>query len=361
MKIQQVTTVLLILLLAGCTSSSKIFPTGTPTPTRTPTPTPKPEKTTVRLSFSGKVVNPESSEWPNNRLVVLYLRRPVIGEEIGRFVTVMGESKLSGEGKTDGFFKVTVDNIYEIPSNRFEFGNTRKKSQIENEGGVLGIGAKSVLNVWLGELEEGNLYRIPVPSKNLEYAIKIFATDVSYLPHELMTPGSTRITPGNNVVLVQSTNTGQPSDPGQVTIQGIKYTPGQKINEINKITVPINNCGGSTVVSQEYSYQQTFVHKYQRGGSIGTDMSIPMPKGWPEVVIKLQAKYGFEEGQVDSKKVEYRMAAEPGTKVAYVVTWNETWETGVATALVGENAVDIPFEVRTNVTYAIDSQKFDCK
>ena len=64
-----------------------------------------------KLSFSGKLVNKETNEWLNNRLVVLYLK----GEEIGRTTTGIGATNLSGEGSTDGFFKILVPNTYLIP------------------------------------------------------------------------------------------------------------------------------------------------------------------------------------------------------------------------------------------------------
>jgi hypothetical protein len=323
-----------------------------------------------KFTFSGKTVNTETNEWLNNRLVLLYLK----GEEVGRATTAIGESSLSGEGVTDGFFQIAVPNTYAIPitvvdgiinqpdyTENFDFGGIQEKSNATG-GRFYGL-EESFINIWLGELQEGKLYRFPVPSKNIEYAIKIFATDVQYLPPEILVPNSTRLTDSDEIVLVinADTTTGQSDTQIRAIVQEVKYNTGQDVVQLNKITVPINNCGGSSPVSQEYSYEQTFYHEYKSEYTAGVESGIPLPAGWPEIVVELQAKYGFEQGQIASQKAVYHMEAQPKTKVVYVVNWQEVWDTGVATALAGNDLIEVPFRIRTNVIYEITSEEFSCK
>jgi hypothetical protein len=309
---------------------------------------------TPRLSFSGKVVNKETGEWPNDRLVVLYLK----GEEIGRATTSIGKKDLSGEGPTDGFFDIQFPNTYEIPSNRFDFGTLQVKS-ITYEPWLLDSGSQVF---WLGELQAGNLYHIKVPTKNLEYAVKTFATDVTNLPAELLANGSTRLTKDGNIVLVLKTDaTGQPGSSSRAIIQGVKYNVRQDTVDMPKVTIPINNCKGNSTVGQEYSHEQTFYHQYQVENSAGVQAGIPLPAGWPSLLVEFQTKYGFEQGQVDSQKASYHMQAKAGTNVLYTVTWKEVWESGSATVLVDNQAVEVPFKVRVNVIYAINSEELKCQ
>lgn len=160
-----------------------------PTPTPTPIPTPEPGGTARELLLTGKVINGDATNWPNERLVVLYLN----GQEVGRTITGVGESDLSEEGITDGYFAIEIPNTYEIPENRFDFTGF----EVKTDRSIL----PSRQTIWFGNMVEGGLYEIPVPVKNLSYFIKIFATNITYLPTEILEEGSTRLTEDHEVVL----------------------------------------------------------------------------------------------------------------------------------------------------------------
>jgi hypothetical protein len=54
------------------------------------------------------------------------------------------------------------------------------------------------------------------------------------------------------------------------------------------------------------------------------------------------------------------MAAEPGTNLVYLITWQEIWEKGMAQVTSGIDNVLVPFKVKSNVVYKIDSQSLGC-
>ena len=143
-------------------------------------------------------------------------------------------------------------------------------------------------------------------------------------------------------------------------IKDVKYDASPEIIELSKMTIPMDNCGGSAPLAQDYTYSQTFIHEYRMEASGGVGAQIPIPIEWLGLRVELQAKYGFEQGQIDSREIAYHMQAEPGTNQVYIVTWREVWEFGTAQALAGNDIITVPFRVKTNLIYEVDSTKLEC-
>ena len=81
-----------------------------------------------------------------------------------------------------------------------------------------------------------------------------------------------------------------PGDPPQVVpseynIENITYGEEPEEIEVDKITVPLDNCGGSAVIHQKFSNTQTFVYKYleDKTYSGGAEISIPVIT-WAKIV-----------------------------------------------------------------------------
>lgn len=316
-----------------------------PTPLPTPTPTPEPGKAARELLFTGKVVNGDATNWPNERLVVLYLN----GQEVGRTVTEVGGNDLSEEGTTDGFFAIEIPNTYEIPENRFDFTGF----EVKTDRSVL----PSRQTIWFGNMVEGGLYEVPVPIKNLSYFIKIFATNTAYLPPEMLEEGSTRLTADNEVVLALDWEEGEFSADNRILIQDVQPNVSQETIEINREIFSIENCQGNSVLSQTTGATQTFYHEYET--EVTATASVDLPIKLP-VLLELQARYGFVQGQVNSKEVSFNMEAQPGTNVTYTLIWLETWESGVAIVEAESEVIEVPFRVRKSVAYDISSEASAC-
>lgn len=296
------------------------------------------------ISFVGKITN-DNGDWINNRLVLVYLKN----SEVGRAVSITGKPKFN-DVVTDGYFNVKTPNIYEI--NAMELLNEKASLNITHN--------LQSMYISLGENKEGFAESFSLPSRKLTYVVKILAGDISSLPPEMLQPGSTRLRDDGQIIVALpgyvSANGTQTSG---IFVQDISYAIKTEQVETNKLTVPINNCAGSVEVSQKYTQTQTFVHQYtgEIGFNIGVEIPLPL---WAKLTPEFTAKYGFENGQVDTRTVEYNMAAAPGTNVIYIVTWSEVWESGAANVINGNDTIVVPFRVKTNLIYDIASEPRNC-
>ncbi len=320
-----------------------------PTPMPTPTPTPEPGRAARNLLFIGKSINHDETNWLNDRLVVVYLN----GQEVGRTITEVGGGEFSEEGVTDGYFSIQVPNTYEISEDRFDF----TAFEVKTDSGTI---FSSKQTIWFGDMVEGGLYEIPVPTKNLSYFIKIFATKSIYLPPEMLEDGSTLLTEDNEIVLTLDWGDDELPSDSRILIQGITYNVSQESVEINTEIIPIDNCNGNSSVLQEISVSQTIYHEYTTEVGATAGLNLPIPVGWPNILVELQAKYGFKQGEINSKQVSSTIEVQPGTNVMYTVTWLETWESGIAVVKAGTDLLEVPFRVRKSITHKTDSEAFSC-
>lgn len=337
---------MMILVLTGCTSSSI------------------PDE----LIFAGRVVNEGTGEWPNNRLVLIFVR----DKEVARGLTALGEFVNSGQGVHDGLYAIRVPNTYKLSMQ--ELNRDLKEDQRFHYAAIrAGLTEKDPWKVirtygyqWFHTAPEGQTYRFPVKAKNITYVLKILPGEVSSLPESLRIPGSARLKSENDIVVAlnsdptSSTEAVGDDSQSRALIDGMSYDGIAKTVPVNKITVPINNCGGSAKIIQEYTQTQVFVHEYRAevGGSLG--LGIPLPFNLLNLQLELQAKYGFEQGQVASRTISYHMEAEPGTNQIYVITWQEVWDTGTAQTITGADTITVPFQVKTNLIYEVNSSKLPC-
>jgi hypothetical protein len=312
------------------------------------------------IFMAGKIVNSDKTEWLNDRLVVLFLK----GREVGRATTTLQKAPPvwlsvygthgTSNGIEDGIFLITSgSNPYELTTNML-LADTERQFCSTAHGGHYDS------YLWLGELVEGASVIFPLKSKNTRYVFKVIEGDIASLPKEILRPGSLQLKDDNTILVSSSISTTADlrNLTNSVGIEAMQFAPQSEI-EINKLTIPIDNCGGSAPVRQKYSQTQSYVKQ------INTDLSakigIEIPLGvWLRMVAELQAKYGFEEGQVDSRTIEYEMGAEPRSKVVYVVTWKEVWDSGTAKLTSGQQGFSLPFRARTNLIFQIDSKKVAC-
>jgi hypothetical protein len=220
---------------------------------------------------------------------------------------------------------------------------------------------------WFDSVAEGSTLQIPVPSKNITYVVKVISGDVASLPQQLLVPGTTRLTKNGDIIVSLDETSGAAQAEAEaeglkerMVVDGVNYAADEDMMTVNKITVPINNCRGSSTLVQEYSQMQAFIHEYrgELGGGVG--FGVPLPRTLLNLQLELQAKYGFEQGQIDSRTVTYRMEAEPGTNQVYVITWQEVWETGTAQVVTETETISVPFRAKTNLIYQIDSMQLPC-
>ena len=292
------------------------------------------------LHFTGKVVNSETGEWLNQRLVLVFLRR----EEIARTTSDLGEFRRSGFGIHDGYFDLEVPNTYRLEAEHLHQ-----------------LGFKPSYVPWWTyfEIGEGNSREFPVPEKNIVYVVRVVPGDISSLPPPMLVPGSIHLSETGEMI-VQLDPNAQPAEAGQILVQAIRTRSETEELVVSRITIPLDNCGGSAPLEYEHTQTHTFMHEYSVGvgGGIGSEIGIP---GLPvSLIAELEAEYGFTQGEVSSRSISYHMSAEPGTNQVYVITWKEVWEKGEADIMVGGQPVTVDFEVRSDLIYQVDSEARSC-
>jgi hypothetical protein len=291
-------------------------------------------------------VNSQTGEWPNNRLVIIFLKN----EEIGRDITKTGNT--SAEGIVDGSFSISIPNTYQVTVD-----------QLNESGFIFETDQNGNHNTWLPSFEEGSSQILKIPSKNIEYVIKVIPGDVSTLPPELLQPGLASLqSDGSIVVKTENENSGttvpQNSD---VQVGDIRIL-GSESNELSTMTIPItiNNCGGSSKATQKYARSQSFIYEFSTGlnTKAGIDISLPV---WFGVVAELQTQYNFKQGQVDTRTLDTELAAEPNTNVKYTITWQELWDYGEVDTFDGLKNAVVPFRVKKELSYSIQSENLGCQ
>lgn len=303
-----------------------------------------------KLVFAGKIVDGSTNKWTNNRLVLLFLE----GKEVGRAVSKLGKFVESGQGVHDGLYTITVSNLYELQLTDLNdvISDTFKLSVIN--------GTYSAY-YWHDPFYEGDVFTIKIPTKNIQYAIKSIEGDISLLPKQMLITGTATLKSDNTIVINLQGNSfeDQPYSESNVLIKNMVYNSDGETVDVSKLTIPIDNCGGSVRVEQKYTHTQTFIHEYSSESVVGGSIELPLG-AWFQVMLELQTKYGFENGQIDTKTIEYDMGAEPRTKVQYVIKMQEIWESGTAEVNWAKDNIEMPFKVKTNLVYSINSEKIAC-
>jgi hypothetical protein len=336
-------SLLFLLIIAGCSADERVN----------------------NIVFAGRVRNTESSEWLNDRLVIVFLK----DKEVGRSVTSIGEfpgneayqwvKPTGSDGITDGVFITMTPNTYGLTKTVMNKENAGVDFKYAQKRGWL-LTEYTLISGWLGDIPEGNSLILPIASKNISYTVKVINGEYANLPPEIKETGSTFLKDDGTIVVVSKNIPGNETlTVSNLTIEGINYATTSEIIELNKFTVPIDNCAGSVRVSQKYTQSQTFIHEYHEETIAGVDLELPI--FFTKIVPELQTRYGYENGQIETKTVEYDMAADPYTKITYIVTWQEVWENGVAKVNSDGTPIEVNFKAKTNLIYRIDSEPAPCQ
>jgi hypothetical protein len=318
------------------------------------------------IVFGGKVVNSSTGEWPNNRLILLFLKSKEIHRTLsatGEFTGVLsrGEPTQVAFGVVDGLFLLRAPNIYELTPELLIQDNIpvqfRRAYFPNRENNTDTVS----LYYWFDEFQEGEIKEFYIPAKNITYTVYVVNGAIDTLPSHLLVKGSTELLE-NGEIVVNLPGTDEALNPAQlsdVAVEEIQYLNQVEETEINRLTIPLDNCGGSVELSQKYTYTQTFIHEYttETGFTIGGEIPV---YAWAKILAEIQTKYGFKNGQIDTRAIEYNMAAAPGTSVVYYVAWKEVWETGTGNVSVSNSELNVPFRVKTNVVYEVSSEPRTC-
>lgn len=147
--------------------------------------------TASHIVFTGKVID-ANGMWLDNYLVILYLN----GEEISRDVSRLQKFPESEIGVHNGLFKIEVSNVYELSAeDQFVLPDGPTMTMSNSEGFV---GNTATVYKWFGDLQPGQLMRIQVPKKQIEYALYISPTAIGSLDAEIQY-GKTQLSAAGDV------------------------------------------------------------------------------------------------------------------------------------------------------------------
>lgn len=173
---------------------------------------------TAEIAFTGRVTEANTGKWLNEYLVIVFLN----GEEIGRKTSHLGKFRYSGEGVHDGLFDVRVSNTYELMvTDSFIYKNGQPLIMYTPDEQ-----APDSRNIykWFGDLAPGEIVRVEVPTKQIEYVIAVMPVPNSELSEAIANGFTkTKIDDGGNVT-VPLENT------ASVEVDDNKTSGSQKVN-----------------------------------------------------------------------------------------------------------------------------------
>ena len=146
--------------------------------------------TAPQLAFAGKVTHPESGQWLNDYVAIVYKD----GEEVGRDVSKLGEFPESGQGKHDGLFVVKVDNDYDLTA--VDLVPPQPDMVFQDGRGVVGV---KYIYAWVNNAPPGYSVNVSAPSKRIIYTLIVIPQPLSELPDEFQ-KGPTTLSANNSII-----------------------------------------------------------------------------------------------------------------------------------------------------------------
>jgi len=304
------------------------------------------------LLFGGQVVESKTGEFPNDRLVVLFLK----DKEIARTVTSAQKLQIKGNnsnsfvgtnGVMDGVFYLSVPNTYELSisdlsTEPYIFPFIDGKIEINSV-------SYDVLSTWMYPLNENEVQEFFIPVKNTRYSVFVVPGDVAQLPREIQVPGSLALRDKNKLVAINPAEpqvTQQPLTTGNLT----KFKDIETTTEVSYKVTSVNNC--NTTSDSEFIQSHTFIHQIidDSGEKLHTFTD---PTAWQLIVSEIERRYGITENEVISQTVEVFVPAGQHIETTFKTT--RIWDSGTI-FVVNENG-EIPpahYRILKNIFFGIE-------
>jgi len=339
-------------------------------------------QTNHEIVFAGKVVNPSSGEWTNNRVVLVFLK----SEEIARTTTStmeyvgfkviefvdpnvltidasscmndlqdcgfnINQNRLDGGlGISDGIFVLRVPNTYEL--------NLENLGMPINEAPFVQINEDDEQNrfgAWIDPFNEGDTREFYIPSKNIRYVLKVLPGDISQLPAEIQQPGSIALVEGNRLIAVDPNNTEATPDPDKSNSQ-TSFT--QMIEEVKEQPPEIysyNNCLGSVDITHEIISTNIQEITNTTGGKFGIELPVTT---WLKFVADIEKQYSIKNQEIKMNSIT--LVVPPGENIEFSVVMKQTWISGVAVLNVGGVDISKPYQFLKSENIDYQQQMLPC-
>jgi hypothetical protein len=317
-----------------------------------------------KLHFAGCLSNNDKSKWLNDRLVIVFLENVEVGRAVTQASQYPGKNIKglwywpgTAIAFQDGVFSVECPNTYRLKRSDIDPPEPIKVEEldrIDTTPFYETSNAYAILGTWLGETHEGTLHKIHLREKRITYEVRILAGNYAYLPETLKVPGCLRLTESG--VLYYADANGSPhlatgTDTAITILETDKWTEKRLLNFL---TIPLDNTYGSETIVNEIEDTRTFIHEATTDDGIAFGISIPLIR-WIGIQAEIERTNKTRQGEVISRRVTYTLPVKAGTKTVYRINWYELWEHGVALIRDREVAEKVPFKVRTDIVYEIQS------
>ena len=135
------------------------------------------------IVFAGRITDSISGKWLNDYTVIPYLDGNEISQPQTRTTSRIGKFAESGEGVHDGCFILYIPNRYELTESHVFIDSDKTPVTMQYKDG--GFGGRGILYIWLGDVNPGDVFRLGVPDKQIEYAVAIMPEDNANLDPEI--------------------------------------------------------------------------------------------------------------------------------------------------------------------------------
>jgi hypothetical protein len=310
---------------------------------------------TSQLAFSGRV-STTNDQWANDRLAILFLDN----KEIGRGVTSVNTVRKDWDTiNTDGIFVIKFANQYNLDlellkKNDFSY-DFFNRAELIGEPPFF----NNFLYVWFGDVYEGDELEINIPQKRATFILKIIEGDSTTFPLGMLEAGSSELRDDGTVVfpLVNLSEGDQYTQPEIAVLNVAKLKT--ETMEVNRVTIPVDNCKGTSEFKQTYSETKSYTHSFLQEETTNIGGEVPV-LAWAKILPELQKKYNFEDGQFSETSAQFEMAVAPSSNLTYTILWEEIWELGTVTFSSGNDILEISYKAKTNLIYRTSSESIPC-
>ena len=133
---------------------------------------------------------------------------------------------------------------------------------------------------------------------------------------------------------------------------------------ISTETIPQNNCGGSTDISNTIEHSRYIVYELEVGEGISVNVNGDADisdAGQVQLGAKVAAQYGVTYGQAESLSRSLTVSAKAGTNMQHTLQQVEYWETGELIIVAGEKILRYPYSFRKDFDIElVESENVGC-
>jgi hypothetical protein len=317
------------------------------------------------IVLSGFISAP-GDKLPDNYLVLLYLEN----DEIGRSITSLGEFEKAKSGIDNGYFEIRVPNTYSLTRCDFDI---KVKQSSYREGFLWLKGVRYLWHFWK-DIDISMQIPLPIKKKGIEYTIIILPQKADDIPVEVR-DNPTYLDEDGNIIgripitvnssagvdnkfydfcvylgLCKIEDTSGSLDQFEAWIIDLGFEE-VKTTNVSSNYIDLNNCNGPTAMVTGNEIERVYFHEY----SFDVSATAGIDLNYGILAAKIGPSFGFSHGQMQTQRANVTLEAPPKTHKRYKVHWHDNWQTGVLLVDTFSRVYEIPFKVKTGISWTVEA------